>query len=85
MKHSLVSIGREPTVWRNDRFWLAGDHVVEPRTYGQPRVRELIEGMAEAKKTFKMTENQGANVRRPVYYVSDIQETDNQEVYDPAH
>lgn len=85
MKQSLVSIRREPTVWRNDRFWLAGDHVVEPRTYEQPRVRELIEGMAQAKKSFKMTENQGSNVRCPLYYVNDFLGTDDQKVHNPAH
>jgi len=62
MKHSMISIGEEPTVWRNDRFWLAGDHTVDPRTYHQPRVRELIDGMKDAKTKFKMTQNQGANV-----------------------
>ncbi|KAL4768701.1 aconitase iron-sulfur domain-containing protein [Aspergillus nidulans var. acristatus] len=61
MKHSMISIGEQPTVWRNDRFWLAGDHTVDPRTYHQPRVQELIGGMEDAKKTFKMTENQGSN------------------------
>ncbi|RAH70345.1 aconitase family protein [Aspergillus aculeatinus CBS 121060] len=61
MKHSMTSIGEEPTVWRNDRFWLAGDHTVDPRTYHQPRVRELIDGMHDAKTRFKMTENQGSN------------------------
>ncbi|PYI32536.1 aconitase family protein [Aspergillus indologenus CBS 114.80] len=61
MKHSMTSIGEEPTVWRNDRFWLAGDHTVDPRTYHQPRVRELIDGMHDAKTKFKMTENQGSN------------------------
>lgn len=61
MKNSLESIGQKPTVWRNDRFWLAGDHVVDPRTYEQPRVRGLIEGMEKAKKSFKMTENKGSN------------------------
>ncbi|KAJ5810975.1 aconitase iron-sulfur domain-containing protein [Penicillium robsamsonii] len=61
MKHSMTSIGEEPTVWRNDRFWLAGDHTVDPRTYHQPRVRELIDGMKDAKTKFKMTENQGSN------------------------
>ncbi|KAL4789412.1 aconitase iron-sulfur domain-containing protein [Aspergillus venezuelensis] len=61
MKHSMTTIGKEPTVWRNDRFWLAGDHTVDPRTYHQPRVQELIGGLEDAKKTFKMTENQGPN------------------------
>ncbi|KAL3472877.1 aconitase iron-sulfur domain-containing protein [Aspergillus californicus] len=61
MKHSMTSIGERPTVWRNDRFWLAGDHTVDPRTYGQPRVQALMDGMQDAKKTFKMTENQGSN------------------------
>lgn len=61
MKNSLENSGQTPTVWRNDRFWLAGDHVVDPRTYEQPRVRGLIEGMEKAKKSFKMTENKGSN------------------------
>nr|QIW91870.1 HtyD [Phialomyces arenicola] len=61
MKHSMNSIGEQPSIWRNDRFWLAGDHTVDPRTYDQPRVRELIDGMHDAKKQFKMTENQGSN------------------------
>lgn len=61
MKNSLEISGQTPTVWRNDRFWLAGDHVVDPRTYEQPRVRGLIEGMEKAKKSFKMTENKGSN------------------------
>ncbi|RDW80791.1 putative 3-isopropylmalate dehydratase [Coleophoma crateriformis] len=61
MKHSMVSIGEKPSVWRNDRFWLAGDHTVEPRTYDQPRVRELLDGLQDAKQQFKMTENQGSN------------------------
>jgi hypothetical protein len=65
MKHSMTSIGEDPTVWRNDRFWLAGDHTVDPRTYDQPRVRELMEGMQDAKTRFKMTENQGSNVSNP--------------------
>ena len=62
MKRSLEKIGREPTVWRNDRFWLAGDHVVDPRLYHDPGVRELVEEMAAAKRRFKMTDNQGPNV-----------------------
>jgi hypothetical protein len=62
MKHGMVSIGEKPSVWRNDRFWLAGDHTVEPRTYDQPRVRELLNGLSDAKQQFKMTENQGSNV-----------------------
>lgn len=69
MKHSLMSIGREPSVWRNDRFWLAGDHVVEPRTYDQPGVRELLEGLDEARRNFKMTDNQGANVGQKSAFV----------------
>ena len=63
MKHSLESIGQKASVWRNDRFWLAGDHIVDPRTYNRPRVRELMDGMEKARKDFKMTENQGFNVR----------------------
>lgn len=62
MKRSIASSGLSPKAWRNDRFWLAGDHVVDPRIYGENHVRELIDGLEEARKGLRMTENQGSNV-----------------------
>lgn len=51
-----------PGIFRNDRFWLAGDHVVDPRISGMPVVKKLIESSVKARKVFKMTEYQGMNV-----------------------
>ncbi|KAJ4858218.1 aconitase family (aconitate hydratase) domain-containing protein [Trichoderma breve] len=50
-----------PGIFRNDRFWLAGDHVVDPRIKGMPQVKRLIESSEKARKVFKMTEYQGMN------------------------
>ena len=50
-----------PGIFRNDRFWLAGDHVVDPRIMDTPLVKELTEQTDIAKKSFKMTEFQGHN------------------------
>ncbi|GAM37913.1 hypothetical protein TCE0_033r08236 [Talaromyces pinophilus] len=54
------SVGR-PGIFRNDRFWLAGDHRVEPELYDQPKVRKLMELSERAQKDFKMTDFQGFN------------------------
>jgi hypothetical protein len=50
-------------VWRNDRFWLAGDHIVDPRTYDTPLNRQLIDAADQAARDFKMTDYKGPNVR----------------------
>ncbi|EHK17249.1 uncharacterized protein TRIVIDRAFT_41788 [Trichoderma virens Gv29-8] len=50
-----------PGIFRNDRFWLAGDHVVDPRIKDMPPVKKLIESSERARKVFKMTEYQGMN------------------------
>ncbi|KAL7934638.1 aconitase iron-sulfur domain-containing protein [Trichoderma chlorosporum] len=50
-----------PGIFRNDRFWLAGDHVVDPRIKHMPPVKKLIESSEKARKVFKMTEYQGMN------------------------
>jgi hypothetical protein len=55
------SVGR-PGIFRNDRFWLAGDHRVEPPLYDQPKVKKLMETSLRAKNDFKMTDFQGFNV-----------------------
>ena len=50
-----------PGIWRNDRFWLAGDHFVHPDVMHMPRIKGMLENMEWAKREFKMTEYQGAN------------------------
>lgn len=65
MKKSMSAVGEAPRAWRNDRFWLAGDHVVDPRNYGEERVKSFVQGLQSARKELKMTENQGLNVRCP--------------------
>lgn len=52
----------KPGVFRNDRFWLSGDHIVDPRINELPQVQALISVSERAKKTFKMTEYQGIDV-----------------------
>jgi hypothetical protein len=55
------ALGR-PGIFRNDRFWLAGDHRVEPELYEKPEVKKLMQSSKRAQKEFKMTEFQGFNV-----------------------
>lgn len=50
-----------PGIWRNDRFWLAGDHVVHPDVRSEPKVTAMVEKAEKAKKQFRMTEYQGMN------------------------
>ncbi|ORY13136.1 aconitase family protein [Clohesyomyces aquaticus] len=51
----------QPGIFRNDRFWLALDHVVDPRINHKPEIQRLIEQGEDAKEKFKMTEYQGQN------------------------
>lgn len=60
MFKTIKEIG-EPSLWRNDRFWMAGDHVVEPRIKELPSVQKLQKEMNRAKRKYRMTENKGAN------------------------
>lgn len=59
-----------PEIFRNDRFWLAGDHVVDPRVYTNPIVKRLIDSSEKAKRVFKMTEYQGMNVSTQLHLTS---------------
>ncbi|PCG89472.1 Aconitase/3-isopropylmalate dehydratase large subunit, alpha/beta/alpha, subdomain 1/3 [Penicillium occitanis (nom. inval.)] len=61
----------QPGIFRNDRFWLAGDHVIDPRVKDVPQVKALVDASERAKRVFKMTEYQGMNVR---YSLSDTGE-----------
>ncbi|KAI3327942.1 aconitase iron-sulfur domain-containing protein [Xylariaceae sp. AK1471] len=60
MNHVYESVGR-PGIFRNDRFWLAGDHRVEPALYDLPDVKRLMDASRRAHEEFKMTEFQGFN------------------------
>lgn len=66
MKRSYDGLGY-PGIFRNDRFWLAGDHVVHPRVNDRPKIKTLIEAAEKAKTDFKMTEYQGMNVSAAWY------------------
>jgi hypothetical protein len=61
MEATYNQLGK-PGIFRNDRFWLAGDHVVDPRVNKLPKVQALIDASERAKKIFKMTDYQGMNV-----------------------
>ncbi|SMR53518.1 unnamed protein product [Zymoseptoria tritici ST99CH_1A5] len=61
MSNSIQSLDAPFQPWRNDRFWLSGDHTVDPRNYQEPTPQKLLEGIRKAKYEYKMTENQGAN------------------------
>ena len=50
-----------PGIWRNDRFWIAGDHVVHPSIADHPKIKAYVDASERAKKDFLMTENQGMN------------------------
>ena len=50
-----------PGIWRNDRFWLAGDHIVHPDVRHIDKVKSMVDVAEKAKKMFRMTEYQGMN------------------------
>jgi hypothetical protein len=58
------AVGR-PGIFRNDRFWLAGDHRVEPELYNVPTVRKLMDRAERIRDETKMTDFQGFNVYMP--------------------
>ncbi|RYO44978.1 putative aconitate hydratase [Alternaria tenuissima] len=74
MKHSVTSLDMKPSAWRNDRFWLSGDHTVDPRTYHDKRVQALIKGLESAKRDLKMTENQGIKLKYTIMHTEFVRE-----------
>ena len=60
MSRTYEELG-SPGIWRNDRFWIAGDHVVHPTIANEPKIKAYIETAERAKKDFRMTEYQGMN------------------------
>ncbi|KAH8820276.1 aconitase family protein [Xylogone sp. PMI_703] len=60
METTYDALGK-PGIFRNDRFWLAGDHVVDPRIRKMPQVKALVDASERARDQFKLTEYQGMN------------------------
>lgn len=60
MEMTYNSMGK-PGIFRNDRLWIAGDHVVDPRIMNHPKVKPLVESSERARQIFKLTEFQGMN------------------------
>jgi hypothetical protein len=69
METEYDALGK-PGIWRNDRFWLAGDHVVDPRIRDNAKVKEMVKSSERARDDFKMTEYQGMNVCPPSPFCS---------------
>ncbi len=51
----------QPGIFRNDRLWIAGDHVVDPRVMDNPKIKALVASSERARQVFKLTEYQGMN------------------------
>ncbi|KAG0328360.1 hypothetical protein BGZ99_005543 [Dissophora globulifera] len=60
MDKTYDQMGR-PNVFRNDRFWLAIDHTVDPRINDQPKPRELIKASTDFAKEAKLIDFYGPN------------------------
>ncbi|KAI9737429.1 MAG: hypothetical protein M1834_009583 [Cirrosporium novae-zelandiae] len=60
MVKTLDEIGN-PGIWRNDRLYIAGDHLMDPRIYNVPKVQELIKAAEKAKQQYRMTDYMGLN------------------------
>ncbi|TPX38057.1 hypothetical protein SmJEL517_g00291 [Synchytrium microbalum] len=60
MEKTFDEMGR-PKIWRNDRFWLAIDHTVDPSIYHLPKPRELIEASETFAKEANITDFWGPN------------------------
>lgn len=60
MEKTFDSMGR-PNIFRNDRFWLAIDHTVDPSIYHLPKPKELISASEQFAKEAKLTDFHGPN------------------------
>jgi homoaconitase/3-isopropylmalate dehydratase large subunit len=60
MVRTYAELG-DPGIWRNDRFWLANDHVAHPDAMGARNVKAMVSAAERAKKQFLMTDYQGSN------------------------
>jgi homoaconitate hydratase len=50
-----------PRIWRNDRFWLAVDHTVDPRVNHLPKQQMMIKASEDFAKEAKLTNFQPPN------------------------
>jgi homoaconitase/3-isopropylmalate dehydratase large subunit len=50
-----------PAIFRNDRFWLAIDHTVDPSIYHLPKPKELISASEQFAKEAQLTDFHGPN------------------------
>ncbi|KAK1929655.1 putative aconitate hydratase [Phytophthora citrophthora] len=60
MDKTYQDMGR-PRIWRNDRFWLAVDHTVDPRVNHQPRQQMMIKASEDFAKEAELTNFQPPN------------------------
>ncbi|KAG6610431.1 Aconitate hydratase [Phytophthora cinnamomi] len=60
MDKTYQDMGR-PRIWRNDRFWLAVDHTVDPRVNHQPRQQMMIKASEDFAKEAQLTNFQPPN------------------------
>lgn len=60
MDKTYQDMGR-PQIWKNDRFWLAVDHTVDPRVNDQPKQKMMIQAAEDFAKEANLTEYQGVN------------------------
>jgi homoaconitase/3-isopropylmalate dehydratase large subunit len=60
MEKTFDTMGR-PSIFRNDRFWLAIDHTVDPSIYHLPKPKELISASEQFAKEAKLTDFHGPN------------------------
>jgi hypothetical protein len=55
MARAYAELG-SPEIRRNDRFWLAGDHVVHLIIMKHPKIAAMVNAVKKVKKEFKMPE-----------------------------
>ncbi|KAJ3065980.1 hypothetical protein HK102_007766, partial [Quaeritorhiza haematococci] len=60
MEKTFNTMGR-PQIHRNDRFWLAVDHTVDPSIYHLPKPKELIQASEQFAKEAKLADYWGPN------------------------
>jgi len=60
MDKTFDQMGR-PKIHRNDRFWLAVDHTVDPSNYHMPKPRELINASESFAKEANLIDYHGPN------------------------
>ena len=60
MEKTYSQMGR-PKIWRNDRFWLAVDHTVDPKIYHEKKPKELIYASECFAKEAKLKDYHGPN------------------------